>query len=368
MSRQTFEVLLRALGKGELAPVYYLSGPEDTLKEEAAQTILDRALDPSWRDFNFEQRTIGQLEPEDLHTLLNTLPMMAGRRVVFLRELESLKKKTRARSVLLKYLERPSEELVLVLLEGGESEPDADLVRLAFSVHVMELEPERVVKWVLHRAARAGIEFAEGAAEHLAVACGHHLGTLGAELEKLAVTAGGPAVTVERVASLVGVCHGETIWDWRDAVMKRDTSRAVRLLGPVLDQSGMSGVKLVSTLGTTLAGVSLARAHHDRGARGGALERAVMEGLRRARPIGLPNWNDEVRQWSRWAAEWSADQVRAGLTAALRADQDLKSTRISDERGVVTDLVFNLTVSRAASRRDAATGRPSGRHALTSGA
>ena len=76
------------LKKGELAPLYYLYGTEDVLKEEAIQAILDRALDPSLRDFNLDQRSAGQLDSESLHSLVNTLPMLAERRVAVVRDVE----------------------------------------------------------------------------------------------------------------------------------------------------------------------------------------------------------------------------------------------------------------------------------------
>ncbi|HET7471364.1 MAG TPA: hypothetical protein VFJ81_16900, partial [Gemmatimonadales bacterium] len=81
MPAQTYDALLRSLAKGELAPVYYLHGPEDILKDEAVEAILDRALEPGLRDFNFDQRSAGQLDPEAIFTLCTTLPMMATRRV-----------------------------------------------------------------------------------------------------------------------------------------------------------------------------------------------------------------------------------------------------------------------------------------------
>jgi hypothetical protein len=39
--------------------------------------------------------------------------------------------------------------------------------------------------------------------------------------------------------------------------------------------------------------------------------------------------------------------VRAALRAALEADQALKSTTLSDERGVLTDLVLRLGLRAA---------------------
>ena len=64
MPAQTYDALLRSLPKGELAPVYYLHGPEDILKDEAVQAIVDSALDPALRDFNFDQRRPASSTPK----------------------------------------------------------------------------------------------------------------------------------------------------------------------------------------------------------------------------------------------------------------------------------------------------------------
>ena len=97
MPAHTLDALLRSLPKGELSPVYYLHGAEDILKDEAVRAIVDRALDPALRDFNFDQRSAGQLDPEAIVTLCTTLPMMADRRVVVLREVEGWKRKPKTR-------------------------------------------------------------------------------------------------------------------------------------------------------------------------------------------------------------------------------------------------------------------------------
>ena len=119
MPTQTYDALLRSLAKGELAPVYYLYGPQDILKDEAVQAILDRALDPGLRDFNLDQRAAGQLDPESIFALCTTLPMMADRRVVVMRELEGWKRKPKTRAAFLKYLERPAPETVVILVQGS---------------------------------------------------------------------------------------------------------------------------------------------------------------------------------------------------------------------------------------------------------
>ena len=140
--------------------------------------------------------------------------------------------------------------------------------------------------------------------------------------------------------------HAER-WGKADAVFSGEASRALALLGPVLAQSGMSGVKLNNLVGTTLVGISLARAQLDRGVRGSSLERAVFNSLRQARPFGLGNWSAEASNWSRWAQDWPAARVAAGLRAALEIDIAFKSTTLRDEQALLTELILQLHNSRA---------------------
>lgn len=360
MPRHSHDDLLRALGRSELAPVYYLHGTEDILKEELVRAIVDQALAPSERDFNLDQRGAAQLDAEGFHALINTLPMLAERRVVVVRDIEAWKKKAAQRAVLARYLENPSADTVLVLVEGapGEEkrrdwEPDAELVARSYAVPLEPLEPARVARWVAFHAKRLGVTFAEGAAEHLASTAGYELSALRSELEKFASLAGEAPVTREQVGELVGVRHGETLEDWVEATLGDDLPRALALTGRVLGQSGMSGVRMVTALGTALVGLRLARALHDKGAAGGALERALFDRLRQVRPFGLGDWKVTTRNWARWAPAWPAGRVRAAVRATLAADQALKGTRVSDEAGVLTGLVLRLgtvTAPAAATR------------------
>jgi DNA polymerase-3 subunit delta len=349
MPAQTLDAFFRSLPKGEPARAYYFHGPEDLLKDEALRAILDRALDPSLRDFNLDQRSAGQLDADSLFALCTTLPMMAERRVVVLREVEALKRKPKARSALLEYLGRPAPDTVLVLIQGANEEAeDKDIARAAVTVACEPLPEDRVLKWLDRRAKGLGLELSDDAARHLARAVGGELASLAAELDKLAALPSGEPLTVERVGELVGVRHGETVFDWRDAVLEDRAGPAVRLLGPLLDQPGNSGVKLVTMLGTTLIGVGIARSHYDRRLRGKALDDAVFGVIQRNRVYGLLNWREEKGRWLRWAPDWPAARVADALRSILMADRALKDTTISDERAILTDMVLRMATSRRA--------------------
>jgi DNA polymerase-3 subunit delta len=349
MPVQSFDAFQRSLPRGGLAAAYYFHGPEDLLKDEALRSLLDRALDPGLRDFNLDQRSAGQLDADELFALCTTLPMMAEHRVVVLREVEALKRKPKVRGALLEYLGRPAPDTVLVLVQGANEEgEDKEIARSAVTVPCQPLPAERVLEWLARRAGGLGLELPEDAARHLVRAVGGELAALAAELDKVAALPAGEPLTVERVGALVGVRQGETVFDWRDAVMEGRAGPAVRLLRPLLDQPGSSGVKLVTMLGTTLIGVGVARACADRRLRGKALDDAVFNAIRRYRVYGLLSWGEEKARWIRWAPAWPGVRVSGALRAALAADCALKGTTISDERGILTDLVLRIATSARA--------------------
>ena len=340
----TFDALLRSVKKGVPDPVYYLHGDEDVLKDEAIRSLCEAALDPAARDFNLDQRSAADMDAEALYTLLNTPPMLAERRVVVLRNVEGMRKKSKARDELARYLTRPSPSTVLVLVQGASEAPDADLAGHATSVRMDRLPPDRVARWAAHHARSVGVTLEPDAAELLIAATGDTLGVLATEIEKLAGLAGttGDPVTRDHVAALVGVRHGETVHDLVDAALDREPARAARLVQQVLEQGGMTGVRIVTALGTALVGTALARAELDRGAAPSRLPDIVLRHLYSSRPFGLRNWKDEAARWARWAARWPTADLSRALRLALQADRALKGSRLSDDHGIVMQLVLSL--------------------------
>src|SRR5439155_1050954 len=160
MAVVTFDALLRGLKQGGTpAAVYYLHGDEDVLKDEAVRALVDRMLDPGARDFNFDQRSAADLDPEAFHSLVNTPPLLAAARVVVLRGIEDVRKTSKVRQELLRYLESPSPTTLLILVQGAGQPPDAELARSASAVAVEPLPHARVLKWVAHRAGQLKLAF-----------------------------------------------------------------------------------------------------------------------------------------------------------------------------------------------------------------
>ena len=347
-ARTPLDTLLLSLKKKGAAPnpVYLLYGDEEVLKDEAIRAVLDVAVGTN-RDFNLDVRYAADLTPESFHALVNTPPMLADRRAVVVRGVEQLgKRKSKLRDEVVRYLTNPNPTTVLVLVIAAGEEPDAELARGSTAVLIEPLAADRVPGWLQHHASTLGVTLAPDAVELLLNAVGGDLSTLARELEKLAsLTAGaGRAVTADDVTSLVGVRRGETIYDLVHAAMERRAARAAQLVEPVLEQAGMSGVKILSLLGTHLVGTAVARAERDGGAQPGGARLAdiVFRQLLAARPYGLRGYKEEAAHWSRWSDLWSAAELRDALRAALAADNALKTATVSDDRGIVTQLVLGF--------------------------
>ncbi len=344
----SFDSAYRALKRDALAPVYYLTGDEELLKDEIIALLVERTLDSSSRDFNFDVRSATDLSGEALHALVETLPMLAERRVVVVKNLEQWRKNAKVWQVLLKYLERPSPRTVLVLSHGAGEKPDRRVADKAEHVILHTLAPHRVQRWIARRAEQTGFGLTEEAAEHLQSAVGADLAELASEIEKLgAAVAENETIGAERVAAFVGVRRGETLHDWVDAVLLRETARAIEMLHTVLSGVGVTGVRLVNTLGIGLIGVKLAVAMHERGHTQGRLRAALFDAIRTARPFGLRGWKDEAALWASAADRWTGSEAREAIRAAYDCDVALKSTTLTGERGNIIDMLLRMSGARA---------------------
>ncbi|MDX1578316.1 MAG: hypothetical protein R3266_07515, partial [Gemmatimonadota bacterium] len=82
--------LARALEDGPPTGGWFLFGDIARLRDEAALQLVDAAVDPATRDFNYDQFRSDEVSSEDLAAALASPPMMAERRVICVRDAERL--------------------------------------------------------------------------------------------------------------------------------------------------------------------------------------------------------------------------------------------------------------------------------------
>ena len=102
----------------------------------------------------------------------------------------------------------------------------------------------------------------------------------------------------------------------------------------------------MSLRGTHLVGTALARAERDREVHAARLPDTIYRQMQSVRPYGMRSYKEEAARWAAWSALWTARELDRALRAALAADNALKTATVSDDRGIVTQLVLGFAVTK----------------------
>ncbi|MDE3052369.1 MAG: DNA polymerase III subunit delta [Gemmatimonadota bacterium] len=342
------KVFREALRSGHFDPVYYIHGDEEQLKDEAVRQLLGVAVDPATQAFNLDQRKGGDLDAEALGTMLATPPMMADRRVVVVRDVESLRKD--ARGLLDRYLRHPSPDMVLVLVAGPGAKPDRALTGATTAVEYAPLTGSQLPKWIVQRAERAGSTIGAQAASLLEEIAGGELAPLALEIEKLASYVHGGEITEEAVSAVVGVRREETMGHLLDAVGARDATAALAALPHVLQQPKSSAVTIVMALAVQTLAMAWGQAS---GLPPGRLAKEYYALLKESGSAYTGRaWGEAVASWTKAAPAWSARELDDALAALASTDAALKESRVSSDEQIMATLI--LTMCRGSTSRRAA--------------
>ncbi len=305
-----------------------MSGDEPFLREEALRQIMEAHLEPATRDFNLDQLRGAEASADALASLFATPPLMANWRLVVVRDAQGLT--PRARSVIEAAAATPPSGLVLILSAsipaGSQAAFYRTLERNSTAVEFAPLGSLDAPPWAVERAVTLhGVELELDAARALVAAVGTDLGTLAAELDKLA---GGSRdrrrISLDDVTDLVGVIPRVNRWTWVELVGDRRLDEAMRQL-PTLMGAGENGVGLVIAIGAQLLRVALVVSGGE-----ATLERA----LPRTQPT-------LVRKLVAQARRWTLPELDAVFTELLRTDRLLK-TGPPSEAQAMEELLLRL--------------------------
>ncbi len=298
----------------------YLAVGEDALKREAVITRLRARLaklgDLSFNADDFDGETA---EGAAIVAACNTMPFASPVRLVYVRNVEKLKKADSEEIVA--YLGSPSESTVLAL----EAEKLAKNTRLYKAVAglgakaVIDCAPPK--SWELPRRVRAmatghGFALTEGGASALVELVGENTVHLNNELKKIALAHGGSDTVGEReVRALVARTSEVKPWDFTDAFAARNLPKCLSLLSVMESASPHALIAMcASRIRELMAAQSMARRGNPKGV---------------AQALKLPDWR--VKNHGAWARNFTAAELRAALASSRDAERAMKSGSDADE-------------------------------------
>ena len=333
-----------ALKKGRFDGAYYICGEDEFRKEDATRKLSAAAIEPAMRDFNMEVRRGSDFDARSLDAALSALPMLADRRIVVIRDASTLKKD--ARKVLDQYLEKPSPDVMVLIVETAGGKTDKDLLSRSTPLEFSFLSADRIPAWIRdHTSTQLGMKITAQAVDLLQSAVGTDLHQLVAELDKLASYAHGREIEESDVSAVVGVKRGETMADFLDQVAARNATRALDLLPHVLAQPKTSGVQLVMALATQTIALAWGKARIDEGLSQTRLQGEYFGFLKQAGSAFTGrSWGSAAQAWAQAVSRWSHASLDRALGALLEADIALKETKFSSEEQIVATLVLSMCV------------------------
>lgn len=344
MSATALKTLRDAIKRNTFDGVYYIYGEDDFQKNDAVKQLVEAAIEPAMRDFNMETLRAQEVDAKSLDAALSALPMMADRRIVLIKDVGAMKKD--ARKVLDKYLDHPSPDVLVLLVETSGGKTDKDLPGKSTPLGFDNLSADRIPRWISHYATTEfHMKITAEAAELLQSAAGTDLLQLVSELDKLASYTGGKEVQESDVAAVVGVRRGETMADFLDQVAYRNASNALELLPHILSQPKTSAVQLVMALTVQTIALAWGKAKRGEGLPTSRLQTEFFNLMKQSGSLftGRP-WGSAVSTWSASLDRWTTESLDKALAALLDADVALKETRVSSEEQVMATLILTMCV------------------------
>ncbi|MFT4525550.1 MAG: DNA polymerase-3 subunit delta [Bacteroidia bacterium] len=237
-----YGAIIKELRSGVYHPIYFLHGEEPYYVDQIDHFIAENALSEDQQGFN---QTILYGLDTDLSTIVaeaKRFPMMSDRQVVIVREAHKLKGLTNGDekdNELLAYLKNPQPSTILVIchkykkIDGRKKAGKGILAEAKKHGVVFNSEKPKDWKlpdWIIGHIRNDGHNIDPRTAGIIAAHLGNDIGRIHNELEKLYI--GIPeksTITAQMVEDRIGVSKDYNMFEFLDALGKRDKERALRI-------------------------------------------------------------------------------------------------------------------------------------------
>lgn len=212
MTSLEFETSLR---KGVVPSLCVLYGEESFLLERSLNALLDRAFDPSLKDFNFNLFYGNETKGVDIIDAALTLPMFSDRRVVLVKRADGFS--AAATEAILPYLANPAESTCLIFVANKLDQRKKFFIELKKRGTLVEhkrLYDNKVGGFIQSESLRHGKPIDAAAGDLLFFCIGNNLQELSSQLEKLAIYVGQrQRITLEDVTAIASSSKAFSVFE-----------------------------------------------------------------------------------------------------------------------------------------------------------
>ncbi|HVN06808.1 MAG TPA: DNA polymerase III subunit delta [Bryobacteraceae bacterium] len=346
---------LARMERRDIAPAYLFLGPEAYYRRRARAVLLKAVLGDCENESAISEYDLAETPLAEVIDDARALSLFASDRVIFASNAEAALPRTRTEEEtedfesgtgsagpLGAYLQNPTPGVTLVLIAArfdfeGEDKRKQDRVRkfygaIADPVEFRRAGSEEARREAAAMAKRAGVTIEPVILELLVEALAADLTRLAVEMEKMALYAGGRAITEEDVALLVPDARATTIFALVGALGRRDRSRSLEILDTLFREGEYLPLAL-AFLSTQFRSALVAK-------EAGLRSPQQIQG--HFAKMGVPMWGSRAEQVYQTVAKFSKPQMERAMDLIFEADRGLRSAR-PDDRVVMERFILRLT-------------------------
>ncbi len=224
----TYDQVKKNIAKKTFSPIYYLYGEETYFTDKLIHLIDEHVLSQGERDFNAEIFYGGECSIGQILNACKSFPLMADRRLVIVKEAQSLGKKEWEK--MLSYFQKPSKTTVLALgFKGKEGKLDKAAMK-AIEANGVSVESKRMYdkdirNWTTLHIADSGYEAEAGVVDVIVDYLGTNLGFIENELDKIFIVLSAhkqKKITKGLVYEMINIDKEFNVFELRKALSKKD--------------------------------------------------------------------------------------------------------------------------------------------------
>jgi DNA polymerase-3 subunit delta len=316
--QQFYNSVEKALETQKFSPIYFIYGEEPYLIQQAVEYLKVCSLHGSSVDFNFTSFYSTDADISRVRDEVETLPMMASRRVVMLKEVQDLTDKEW--DILEPVIATPVDSTVFILV-GGKVDKRKKFFKLLYeqSLHIEFKKPfeNQIPGWIRHICKAHGLTITDEALQLLHRLAGNQLTEIESEIKKLVdYLDQRKHVELEDVAQCVSKKREENVFDLTESIARGDRVEALIQLVQLMEQ-GQSEVAIVSLVARHIRILLMIKQGMEMG--------LVNQKLAQFAQVPSYYLSDYVAQ----ARTWTTKKLESSLLVLAETDKAIKSSPLS---------------------------------------
>ena len=233
-SKVNFNTIMSGLKAGRYAPIYFLMGEEPYFIDKISDYIESNILTDDQKDMNLRILYGKDVKMEDILLEARQYPFASDRRIVIVKEAQSLKRNIDKIEL---YLKAPVMSTILVFCYkyeklDGRKKYIKDIERLGVLFQTPTIYDNQIPEWIIRYCSDEGLQIDRKAASMLANNIGNDLTRIASEIDKLKIILAdkGNAITPDLVETNVGISKEYNNFELVAALRRKNTEQVFRIV------------------------------------------------------------------------------------------------------------------------------------------